>query len=151
MSFLWDSNILRHYLNDHPLLLENLKKVPRRDVMLPVVVAAEQFRGRMDGILKAQPAQLPRAQQLFQQTQKVLNKFELLYFDYQSLAVAAKLNARFKTRKLYADVLIPPQTIAGPHILFTKNADDFRDLFPAHQPKNWIDKKISCPCFDGSQ
>jgi len=26
MSFLWDSNILRHYLDDHPLLLENLKK-----------------------------------------------------------------------------------------------------------------------------
>ncbi len=63
MSFLWDSNILRHYLDDHPLLLENMKKVPRRDVLLPVVVAAEQFRGRMDGILKAQPAQLPRAQQ----------------------------------------------------------------------------------------
>jgi len=35
MSFLWDSNILRHYLDDHPLLMENLKKVPRRDVMLP--------------------------------------------------------------------------------------------------------------------
>jgi len=29
MIFLWDSNILRHYLDDHPLLLENLKKVSR--------------------------------------------------------------------------------------------------------------------------
>ena len=29
MSFLWDSNILRHYLDTHPRLFENLKKVPR--------------------------------------------------------------------------------------------------------------------------
>jgi len=49
----------------------------------------------MDAILKAQPAQLPRAQQLFRQTQEVLNKFELLYFDDQSLAVVAQLTARF--------------------------------------------------------
>lgn len=143
MSFLWDSNILRHYLDDHPLLLENLKKVPRRDVLLPVVVAAEQFRGRMDALLKAQPAQLPRAQQLFQQTQAVLNKFELLYFDNQSLGVAVELTARFKTRKRYADVLIAAQTIAGRYILVTRNTSDFRDLLPPQQLQNWIDEKIS--------
>ena len=38
MSFVWDSNILRHYLEDHPLLLENLTKVPRQHVVLPIVV-----------------------------------------------------------------------------------------------------------------
>jgi predicted nucleic acid-binding protein len=143
MSFLWDSNILRHYLDDHPLLLENLKKVPRHDVMLPVVVAAEQFRGRMDAILKAQPAQLPRAQQLFQQTQELLNKFQLLYFNDQSLAIATQLIAQFKTRKRYADVLIAAQAIAGHHILVTRNTADFRDLLPAQQLQNWIDDRMN--------
>lgn len=143
MSFLWDSNILRHYLDDHPLLLENLKKVVRSDVRLPVLVAAEQFKGRMDALLKAPPLQLSRAQQLFQQTQAVLSKFELLYFDDQSLAVAAQLTARFKTRKRYADVLIAAQVIAGRHILVTRNTSDFRDLLPPRQLQNWIDEKIS--------
>ncbi len=143
MSFLWDSNILRHYLDDHPLLLENLKKVVRSDVRLPVIVVAEQFKGRMDALLKAPPPQLSRAQQLFQQTQAVLSKFELLYFDDQSLAVAAQLTARFNTRKRYADVLIAAQVIAGRHILVTRNTSDFRDLLPPRQLQNWIDEKIS--------
>ena len=143
MSYLWDSNILRHYFFDHPLLLENLNKVPRRDILIPVVVAAEQFRGRMDGLLKAQPPQLPRAQQFFRQTQDVVRKFELLYFDDQSLVVAAQLKARFKTKKRYPDVLIAAQAIAGHHILVTRNTADFRDLLPAQQLQNWIDDKIS--------
>jgi predicted nucleic acid-binding protein len=117
--------------------------VPRHNVLLPVVVAAEQFRGRMDALLKAQPAQLPRAQQFFRQTQQVLNGFELLYFDEQSLAVADQLIARFKTRKRYADVLIAAQAIAGHHTLVTRNTADFRDLLPVLQLQNWIDEKIN--------
>jgi predicted nucleic acid-binding protein len=143
MSFLWDSNILRHYLDDHPLLLENLKKVPRRNILLPVVVVAEQLRGRVDAILKAEPSHLSRAQQLFKQTQELLNKFQILYFDEPSLAVATQLTERAKTRRRYADMLIAAQAIAGRHILVTRNTDHFRDLLPANQLQNWIDEKIS--------
>ena len=91
MSFVWDSNILRHYLEDHPLLLANLTKIPRQHVMLLIVVVAEQLRGRADAILKAEPTQLARAQDVWQRTQALLRRFHLLYFDEQSLALVGRL------------------------------------------------------------
>ena len=142
MSFLWDSNILRHYLEDHSLLLNNLKKVPRQDVRLPIVVVAEQLRGRADAILKAQPAQLARAQQVFRQTQALLSRFHILYFDEQSLLIAGHLTEQIRTRKRYADVLIAAQVLAGQHILVTRNTNDFRDLLPMEQLQNWVDNAI---------
>ena len=142
MSFLWDSNILRHYLEDHPLLLDNPKKVRRQDVRLPLIVVAEQLRGRTDAILKAQPAQLARAQHVFQQTQALLNRFHILYFDEQSLLIASRLTEQTRTRKRYADVLIAAQVLAGQHILATRNTQDFRDLLPMEQLQNWVDNVI---------
>jgi hypothetical protein len=44
--------------------------------MLPVVVVAEQLRGRAEAILKAEPSRLASAQELFRKTQKLLNKFQ---------------------------------------------------------------------------
>jgi predicted nucleic acid-binding protein len=143
MIFLWDSNILRHYLDDHSLLLENLKKVSRQNVMLPVVVVAEQLRGRTEAILKSEPSRLASAQEIFRKTQKLLNKFQILYFDEHSLAIAAKIKGQSKTRGRYADVLIAAQTIPGGHIVVTRNTKDFLDLLPASQIQNWIDEKIN--------
>ena len=60
MSYLWDSNIIRHYLQQHPRLQKNIQKISHDEVMLPVVVAAEQIRGRSDAISKAEPHQLAR-------------------------------------------------------------------------------------------
>jgi predicted nucleic acid-binding protein len=143
MKYLWDSNVLRHYLDDHPLLLENLKKVNRQDVLLPVVVVAEQFRGRMDALVKAEPSYLIRAQQHFQKTQRVLSKFQILYFDEKSLGLVSQLTERFKTRKRYADVLIAAQALASRCILVTRNTADFRDFLPPQQLQNWVDEPIS--------
>ncbi len=142
MSFLWDSNILRHYLDTHPRLLENLKKVPRQSILLPVVVVAEQLRGRSEAVLKAEPTQIVRTQELFRQTQTLLSKFEILYFDQQALAVAERFKEQLKTRKRHADILIAAQTLAGRHVLVTRNTADFRDLLPPAQLQNWIDNEI---------
>jgi predicted nucleic acid-binding protein len=143
MSFLWDSNILRYYLEDHPLLLNNLKKVLRQHVRLPVVVAAEQLRGRADAILKAEPTQLARTQHLFIQTQALLSRFQILHFDDQSLVIAERLAGQVRTRKRYADVLIAAQVLAGHHVLVTRSTRDFRDLLPADQLQNWVDDDIT--------
>ncbi|MEZ4869420.1 MAG: DUF4411 family protein [Caldilineaceae bacterium] len=142
MSFLWDSNILRHYVDDHPRLFQNLKRVSRDHVLLSIIVVAEQLRGRADTILKADSSQLARAQELFRQTQDLLNQFQILYFDERSLAVAARLRSQLKTRKRYADVLIAAQAIAGNHTLITRNTKDFHDLLPPGQLQNWIDNEI---------
>ncbi len=143
MSFLWDSNILRHYVDGHPRLLDNLKKVPRRMVALPVIVTAEQLQGRAGALLKAEPARIAHVQELFRKTQLLMSRFQILYFDEQSLAAAQQLIAQTRTRKRYADVLIAAQTIAGHHVLVTRNSTHFRDLLPPPQLQNWIDDEIS--------
>ena len=142
MSFLWDSNILRHYLEDHPLLLTNLKRVSRQEVWLPIVVVAEQLRGRAEAILKAEPAQLARVQHVFRQTQQLLGRFHILYFDEQALLIVERLKQQSRTRKRYADVLIATQVLAGQHILVTRNTSDFRDLLPMEQLQNWVDNEV---------
>ena len=83
MSFLWDSNILRHYLDDHPRLLQNLKKVPRQHVLLPIIVVAEQIRGRSDAILKAEPGQLVRMQEF-------LGRHRIYWEDFRSCTLMKK-------------------------------------------------------------
>jgi predicted nucleic acid-binding protein len=143
MSFLWDSNILRHYLENHPLLLSNLKKVPRHLAMFPVVVVAEQLRGRAHALLTAEPSRLAHAQEIFRQTQALLSRFRVLDFDEQSLAVARRLTEQTSTRKRYADVLIAAQALAGHHILVTRNTAHFRDLLPGAQLQNWVDDNVS--------
>ena len=62
MAYLWDSNIVRHYSSKHPLLFENLKRVPSSEILIPLIVYAEQLRGRIEGLLKAEPGKLLVAQ-----------------------------------------------------------------------------------------
>ncbi|MGH9847263.1 MAG: hypothetical protein ACREEM_51865 [Blastocatellia bacterium] len=63
MAYLWDSNILRHYAAEHPVLQDNLNRVPRHEIRLPIIVYAEQLRGRIEELLKAEPQKLLLAQQ----------------------------------------------------------------------------------------
>ena len=106
------------------------------------MVVAEQLRGRSDALLKAEPLQLARTQELFRQTQTLLSRFQILYFDEKSLATVERLKNQIKTRKRYADVLIAAQAIAGRYVLVTRNSEDFRDLLSPSQLQNWIDHDI---------
>jgi len=142
MSFLWNSNIIRHYIDDHPRLLKNLERISRQEILQPIVIVAEQLRGRSESILKAEAEHLARAQDRFRQTQILLSKFQILYLDEDALAVASRLISQVKTRKRYADVLVAAQVISGRHILVTRNTKDFRDLLSSKQMQNWIDNDI---------
>ena len=99
MSYLWDSNVLRHYFNNHPRLFKNLASVPDQSIMLPVVVVAEQLRGRSEALLKAEPALLAQSQELLEFTQNELAGFQILYFDEKSLAVAERLKKRIVAKE----------------------------------------------------
>lgn len=142
MAYLWDSNILRHYTAKHPALFDNLQRVPSHEILIPVIVYAEQLRGRIEGLLKAEPARLLLAQQHLKSTQELLRGFEVLYLDEAAIAMAEQLKQRIKTRKRYADLIIAAQSIAGHHILVTRNTADFQDLLPSVQLQNWIHERI---------
>jgi predicted nucleic acid-binding protein len=58
MNYLLDSNVLRAYAAGHPTLLQNLARVPKTDVAVPLIVVVEQMRGRYEAILKAEPHNL---------------------------------------------------------------------------------------------
>lgn len=131
MAYLWDSNILRHYTAKHQALLGYLERIPSREILIPVIVYAEQLRGRIEGLLKAEPARMLIAQRHLKSTQELLDGFETLYLDEAAITIATQLRQRTKTRKRYADLIITAQAIAGHHILVTRNMSDFEDILPS--------------------
>lgn len=140
MRYLLDSNILRHYLAQHPVLLVNIAKVPKDLIQIPFVVVAEQMRGRYDAILKAEAKNLLREQQRLIITQGLLSRFEVAYLNEQSAQEFINLQAKKKLRKRYADAIIAAIAIANHDIVVTRNVEDFKDLLPTAQIQNWIDQ-----------
>lgn len=142
MAYLWDSNILRHYSAQHPTLSENLKRVESHTILIPIVVYAEQLRGRIESLLKAEPQALLVAQQYLKATQNLLSDFGILDLDEAAVAAAERLKRQIKTRKRYADIVIAAQAIAGRHIVVTRNVADFQDILPSAQLQNWVDHRM---------
>ena len=138
--YLWDSNVLRHYGEQHPNLLAHLQRVSWTEIALPSVVVAEVLRGRCEFALKATPSEAPLAHQHLMRTWYFLQQFTVVVFDQVSAETMAGLQRKISTRKRYADVMIAATVLAGRHTLVTRNLGDFADLLPANQVENWIDQ-----------
>jgi predicted nucleic acid-binding protein len=143
MGYLLDSNILRHYLAQHPLLLTNMANVPKQLIQIPNVVVAEQMRGRYDAILKAQAQKMLLEQQRLLTTQGLLSEFEIAYLSENSVQEFILLQRKKQLRKRYADAIIAAIAIANHDIVVTRNVEDFKDLLPASQIQNWVDQLYS--------
>ncbi len=141
MAYLLDSNILRHYSAQHPTLSENLKRVASHTILIPVIVYAEQLRGRIEGLLNAEPQRLLLAQQHLKATQELLSDFEILDLDEATTSVVERLKRQIKTRKRYADIVMAAQAIAGNHVIVTRNIADFQDILPSAQLQNLVDNR----------
>ena len=138
--FLWDSNILRYFQAGHPTLQQHLQQVSMDEISLPTVVAAEALRGRSEFLLKATPEQLPLASQQLIETIELIYSFAILPFDEKASNVLNQLIKKIKKKKKrHADLVIAAMTLAGKHILVTRNQRDFIDLLQKHQLVNWID------------
>lgn len=143
MAYLLDSNILRHYLAQHPVLLANMANVPKPLVQIPYVVVAEQMRGRFDAVLKAEAKNMLQEQQRLIVTQGLVSKFEIAYMSEESVQSFIKLQTQKKLKKRYADAIIAAIAIANHDIVITRNVEDFKDLLPASQIQNWIDQSYN--------
>ncbi len=138
--YLWDSNVLRHFGNNHSTINQHLQRVPWTEIALPSVVVAEALRGRCDYALKATPEQAAAAHQELLKLIQMLQTFLIVSFDQPSAVVFAQMLKQHQSRKRYADLMIAAIAKAGHHIVVTRNLKDFADLLPKQQLHNWIDE-----------
>ncbi len=139
--WLWDSNILRHFGEKHPILSLYLEQISWSNIALPSVVVAEVLRGRCEFAIKASPEQAPLAHQRLLQTQQLLSQFNVIVFDEKCAEALVKLRQKHKTHKQYADMMIATMALAGNHIVVTRNVKHFEPLLPKNKIANWIDDK----------
>ncbi len=137
--YLWDTNMLRYFVDGHPTLQSHLRKVPWSEIAIPSVVMAEVLRGRCDYALKAPPSQAPLAHKLMFETLQFLQRFNIVLFDEASSTAMQDLMKTHKAHKRYADMMIAAIALAGRHIVVTCNQKDFMPLLPRPLLTNWID------------
>ncbi len=137
--YLWDSNILRHYGEEHPTLLRHVQGVSWAEIGVPSVVVAEVLRGRCEFALKASPEKAALAHSLFVETQKFLAQFNQILFDDKCGKALEELKRLHKAHKKYADLMIVAMAQVGKHVVVTRNQKDFENLLPPNQLANWID------------
>lgn len=139
--YLWDTNILRHFGEGHPVLKLYLQRVPWSEIALPSVAVAEVLRGWCEFALKATPSRAPFAHKLLLETQQLLSQFNVVIFDESCVETMEELQRKHKTHKRYADMMIAAVAKVGNHIVVTRNQKHFTKFLPKSQLANWIDEE----------
>lgn len=137
--YLWDTNILRAFIQGNAILRQHLEQRAWAEIALPTVVVAEVLQGRSSAALKATPAEAPWAHEQLVQTQQMLKQFQQVVFDKAAAGVLESLRQKHRRAKRYADLMIAAVAVAGQHTVVTRNYRDFEDLLPKRQLANWID------------
>jgi len=138
--YLWDTQIVGHFIDDHPILLRHVERVKWDEIALPSPTVAELLRGRSEFALKATPEQAVAAHQWLWQTQQLIARFRQLFIKEEDAVVFKNLLSRIKSKKRYADMMIAAMALSGHHIVVTRNIKHFADLLPPAQLANWIDE-----------
>jgi predicted nucleic acid-binding protein len=137
--YLWDTHVVGHFANEHPVLALNVQRVPWEEIVLPSPTVAELLRGRADFAVKATPEQVVLAHQQLQETQRLIAQFDMLVFSDEDADMFRKVLKKFQSKKRYVDLMIAAMALAGNHIVVTRNTKHFSDALPPRQIENWID------------
>ncbi|MEZ4680355.1 MAG: type II toxin-antitoxin system VapC family toxin [Caldilineaceae bacterium] len=137
--FLWDTNILRAFIQGNAILRQHLERAAWIEIALPTVVVAEVLQGRCSAALKATPTEAPLAHERLVQTQQMLMRFHQVPFDTDAAQFLISLQQKHRRSKRYADLMIAATALAGRHTVVTRNIRDFTDVLPKTQLANWID------------
>src|SRR5262245_14204113 len=115
-----------------------MRDQPDTDVRTTIISRIELLRGRFDSVFKAAiDAELVRAQELLDQTERLLGLLPILAVDLSAarqFAVLLKVKGLRKIRR--GDILIASIALANHATLVTRNTRDF-SLVPRLKIVNW--------------
>lgn len=120
--YFWDSNVLRLFSDhpDHSVLRSHIERVSWDRILLPCVVVAESWRGRLgriDTVPKARPEDAIFPYQKLIETHEMLRRFTVAPFEEGSVNQFRFLRKDMKRlkkriRKRHADMMIAAMTLS---------------------------------------
>ena len=135
----FDTDILTQILRGNPAFTARAAQVPVAEQALPIVVAEEMIRGRLNTIRQAEAGRakisIDRAYELFEQTLKDIREFFVLAYTTQAEAQYLAWRAE-KRRGSTHDLRIAAICVSLSITLVTRNRGDF-DSLPGLSVEFW--------------
>lgn len=140
MSYLLDTDTFNHFHSGQPKVLQRAAAAGPALVAITVVTRIEVLHGRFEFVRKAANfAQLRRAQQRLDESDRYLSAWRIVPFDHSACDEFDRLRVQKALRKIgRADILIASIALANRATLITRNTRDF-ELIPGLQIENWVD------------